>query len=316
MKTARDSGFEVASSQVLITNGDKQALLLAIATLVDDGDEVLVPTPYWVTYPEQVRLAGGTPVEVPTMPADGHRVTVDQLQAAFTPRTKALLFSSPSNPTGTTYSSNEMAAIGRWAALRGVWIVADEIYEHFVYVGKHVSMPVVAPEVRDRCLVTNGVSKTYAMTGWRVGWAIGPPEVVTRMAKLQSHQTGNVGNVAQVAALAAVSGPLDEVGAMRDSYERRRRLAHEVLSEIDGLTSSLPGGAFYIFLDASCTLGRAVGRRHVTSTVELCEVLLESTRVALVPGEAFGAPGGVRLSYALADDDLERGLARLHNALM
>ncbi len=315
-KTDRDSGLTVTPSQVLVTNGGKQALLAAFTTLVDDGDEVLVPAPYWVTYPEQIRLSGGTPVPLPTGADAGYRVTLDQLEAALTPRTKVLLFVSPSNPTGAVYPPEEVAAIGRWAAEHDLWVITDEIYEHLVYGdARHVSMPVVAPEVADRCLVTNGVAKTYAMTGWRVGWTLGPADVVTRMANLQSHQTGNVGNVSQMAALAAVSGPLDVVEEMRATYDRRRRTAHAALSAIPGVTCPLPEGAFYVFPDVSGVLGREVGGTRVATSVELCAVLLEQARVALVPGEAFGMPGSLRLSYALADDDLERGLARIADAL-
>jgi len=315
-KTRRDSGLEVAPSQVIVTNGGKHALLSIFATLVDDGDEVLVPAPYWVTYPEQIRLAGGLPVEVSTGAADGYRVTIEQLEAALTPRTKVLLFVSPSNPTGAVHPPEEVAAIGRWAAERDLWVVTDEIYEHLVYGdARHASMPVVAPEIRERCLVANGVAKTYAMTGWRVGWTIGPAEVVAQLANLQSHQTGNVANVSQMAALAAVSGPLDAVEEMRAAYDRRRRMAHEALSAIEGVTCPLPEGAFYVFPDVSGVLGREVGGRRVTSAVELCAALLDHARVALVPGEAFGTPGALRLSYALADNDLERGLARIGDAL-
>jgi aspartate aminotransferase len=315
-KTVRDSGLVVTPDQVVVGNGGKHVLFTIFATLLDPGDEVLLPAPYWVTYPEQIRLAGGVPVELPTGAADGFRVTVDQLEAARTPRTKALVFVSPSNPTGAVYPPEEVEAIGRWAAGHGIWVVTDEIYEHLVYGdARHVSMPVVVPELAERCIVANGVAKTYAMTGWRVGWSIGPVDVTKAMVRLQSHMTSNVSNVAQAAALAALEGGLDEVAEMRATYDRRRRLAAERLDAIDGIACPLPEGAFYAFPSVEGLLGREVGGRVVRSSLEVCEALLDSAKVALVPGEGFGAPGYVRLSYALADADLEEGIARIAKAL-
>jgi len=315
-KTARDSGLEVEASQVLVTNGGKHAIYNTFATLVDDGDEVILPAPYWTTYPESIAVAGGVPVVVDTDEASGFRVTVDQLEAACTPRTKALLFVSPSNPTGAVYPREEVEAIGRWAVDRGIWVVTDEIYEHLVYgSATHHSMPVVVPELADRCVVANGVAKTYAMTGWRVGWLIGPPDVVKAAANLQSHATSNVANVSQRAALAAVSGDLTAVAEMRATYDRRRRRIHEMLNDIPGVSCSEPEGAFYAFPSMKEVVGSDIRGRRPATTLELAEVILDEARVAIVPGEAFGAPGYARFSYALGDDDLVEGVTRIAKLL-
>jgi aspartate aminotransferase len=315
-KTKRDSGYEVAPSQVLITNGGKHAVYNAFATLLDPGDEVLLPAPYWTTYPEPIKLSGGVPVVLPTDETTGFRVTVDALDAACTERTKALVFVSPSNPTGAVYPPEEVEAIGRWAAERGIWVVTDEIYEHLVY-GEHrfSSMPTLVPELADRCLVLNGVAKTYAMTGWRVGWMIGPDDVVKAAANLQSHATSNVANVSQRAALAAVSGDLSAVAEMRAAFERRGRTMHQLLSGIEGVTVLEPQGAFYAFPNLSAHLGRDIRGQRPATTVELCGLLLEEAKVALVPGEAFEAPGYARLSFALGDDDLGEGCQRIADVL-
>jgi aspartate aminotransferase len=311
-KTLRDSGLHVAGSQVLVTNGGKQAVEEAFATLLDPGDEVLVPAPYWTTYPEVIGLAGGTVVEVPTTGDSGFKVSVDQLEAARTARTKILLFVSPSNPTGAVYSPEEVEAVGRWALDNGVWVVTDEIYEHLVYGdARFTSMPVVVPDLADTCVVVNGVAKTYAMTGWRVGWLIGPPDVVAAAANLQSHATSNVCNVAQRAALAAVSGDLSAVAEMRSTYDRRRRTIVSMLRDIPGVECAEPEGAFYAFPDMSGLLGRPIGGRSAASTLELAALVLEEAKVAFVPGEAFGAPGYARFSYALADAALEEGITRI-----
>ena len=311
-KTERDSGLAVDPSDVLITNGGKHAVYNAISAVVDDGDEVLLPTPFWTTYPEPIALSGGIAVPLLTTAASGFRVSVEQLEAARTPRTKALIFVSPSNPTGAVYPRSEIAEIGRWAAEHGIWVLTDEIYEHLTYGGaEHHSMPVVVPDLRDRCIVLNGVAKTYAMTGWRVGWMIGPSDAMTAARNLQSHCTSNVCNVAQAAALAAVSGPLDAVVEMRGHFDRRRRTMHALLSGIDGLVCPEPEGAFYAYPDASGLLGRDFGGVRPGTTLELADLLLERARVAVVPGEAFGASGGLRLSFALGDDDLGEGVGRM-----
>ncbi|HVF76260.1 MAG TPA: pyridoxal phosphate-dependent aminotransferase [Acidimicrobiales bacterium] len=311
-KTARDSGFAVEAAQVLVTNGGKQAIYNAFATLLDPGDEVIVPAPYWTTYPEAIALAGGVPVYVETDETTGFRATVDQLEAALTPRTKVLLFVSPSNPTGAVYPRDEIEAIGRWADERGIWVLTDEIYEHLVYGdAAHHSMPVVVPEIADRCVVVNGVAKTYAMTGWRVGWMIGPADVVKAAANLQSHATSNVGNVSQYAALAAVSGDLSAVAEMRATYDRRRQTIHAMLNDIPGVTCIEPEGAFYAFPSFKGLLGRDLGGRTPQTTLDVAEIVLDEVRVAVVPGEAFGAPGYARLSYALGDDDLVEGVTRI-----
>ncbi|HTW07561.1 MAG TPA: pyridoxal phosphate-dependent aminotransferase [Acidimicrobiales bacterium] len=312
-KTARDSGYAVKPAQVLVTNGGKQAIEEAFATLLDPGDEVLVPAPYWTTYPEAVRLAGGVPVEVPATAASGYKVSVDQLESALTGRTKVLLFVSPSNPTGAVYSETETQAVATWAEERGLWVLTDEIYEHLVYGGARAwSLPVLVPSLADRCVVVNGVAKTYAMTGWRVGWLIGPGDFVKAATNLQSHSTSNVCNVAQRAALAAVTGPLDDVARMRDVYDRRRRAIVAALSEMPGLVCPEPQGAFYAFPSFAGVLGRSGADRAMpTSSLELAELVLDQAKVAFVPGEAFGAPGCGRFSYALADDDLSEGMTRL-----
>ena len=311
-KTLRDSGLQVAPEQVLVTNGGKQALYNAFAALLDPGDEVLLPAPYWTTYPESIRLAGGIPVIVETSVATGYRTDVAALEAALTPATKALVFVSPSNPTGAVYRPEQVAEIGRWAADRGLWVITDEIYEHLVY-GDAVfsSMPVLVPEIADRCVIVNGVAKTYAMTGWRVGWMIGPLDVVKAATNLQSHATSNVANVSQVAALAAVSGDLSAVAEMRTAFDRRRRTLVAALNAIDGITCPEPEGAFYAFPSVEGLLGREIAGRVPRTSAELAELILEVAEVAVVPGEAFGAPGYLRLSYALGDADLAEGAARL-----
>jgi aspartate aminotransferase len=315
-KTARDSGLRVEASQVLVTNGGKHALFQAFATLLDPGDEVLLPAPYWVTYPEAIALAGGVAVVVPTGAASGFRADVEQLEAAATTRTKLLVFVSPSNPTGAVYPPEEVAAIGRWAAARGLWVLTDEIYEHLVYgEARFTSLPVAVPELSDRWVVVNGVAKTYAMTGWRVGWLLGPSDVVAAATNLQSHATSNVGNVAQAAALAAVSGDLLAAAEMRAAFDRRRRRMLELLRAIPGVTCVEPQGAFYAFPSLQGVLGRKLRGRRPTTTLELAELILEEAKVAIVPGEAFGAPGYARLSYALGDDDLVEGVTRIAKLL-
>jgi len=311
-KTERDSGLVIAPSQVLVTNGGKHAVYNAFQTLLDPGDEVILPAPYWTTYPEAVKLADGVPVDVLAPESAEFRVTVDQLEAARTPRTKAVVFVSPSNPTGAVYPRDEVEAIGLWAVEHGIWVLTDEIYEHLTY-GDHefTSMPVVVPDLADTCIVLNGVAKTYAMTGWRVGWMIGPPDVITAAVNLQSHQTSNVADVSQRAALAAVSGDLDAVIEMRTAFERRGRIMHDLLAAIPGVTCLEPQGAFYCFPSFEGVLGREIAGRTPRTTLELCEIILEEARVAIVPGEAFGAPGYARLSFALADDALVEGVERI-----
>jgi aspartate/methionine/tyrosine aminotransferase len=315
-KTARDSGYAVEASQVLVTNGGKQAIFNAFATLLDPGDEVIVPAPYWTTYPESIALAGGVPVYVDTDESTGFKATIEQLDAARTPRTKVLLFVSPSNPTGAVYSRAETEAIGRWAVQHGLWVLTDEIYEHLTY-GDNVftSMPAVTPELAERCVVVNGVAKTYAMTGWRVGWMIGPADVVKAATNLQSQSTSNVANVSQFAALAAVSGGLEAVAEMRVAFDRRRVLIHKLLNEVPGVSCVEPEGAFYAFPSFKAALGRTIRGRQPATTFELAEVILDEVRVAIVPGEAFGAPGYARLSYALGDADVEKGVRRIGDLL-
>ncbi len=315
-KTARDSGYQVRPAQVLVTNGGKQAVYQTFATLLDPGDEVLLPAPYWTTYPEVIRLAGGDPVDVFADETQGYLVTVDQLEAARTDQTKALLFCSPSNPTGAVYSPEQVRDIGRWATENGIWVVTDEIYEHLTYGDAQFSSIVVeVPELAETCVVVNGVAKTYAMTGWRVGWMIGPEDVVKAATNLQSHATSNVSNVSQRAALAAVSGDLSAVAAMRAAFDRRRTTIVSMLRDVNGFSCPEPQGAFYAFPSVQEALHRDIEGRTPASSAQLAEVILEQAEVAVVPGEAFGAPGYLRLSYALGDDDLAEGVSRIQKLL-
>jgi aspartate aminotransferase len=315
-KTARDSGLTVSASQVLVTNGGKHAVYEALATLLDPGDEVLLPTPYWTSYPESIALAGGVPVFVHTDEITGYLASIEQLEQHRTDRTKLLLFVSPSNPTGAVYPPEQVAEIGRWAAAHGVWVVTDEIYEHLVYGdATFASMPVVAPEIADQCVVVNGVAKTYAMTGWRVGWMIGPADVIKAATNLQSHLTSNVCNVAQAAALAAVSGDLSAVALMRTAFDRRRQVMTSMLNEVPGVVSPLPDGAFYCYPSVKGVLGKRIAGQQPTTSGQLAELLLDQADVAVVPGEAFGTDGYFRLSCALGDADLEEGISRLAKLL-
>lgn len=311
-KTLRDSGLRCEPNDVLVTNGGKHAVYNAFEALLNPGDEVLLPTPYWTTYPEPIALAGGVTVPVITEAARGFTASVEELEAARTDQTKALVFVSPSNPTGAVYTRAEIEAIGQWALEHNLWVITDEIYEHLVYGdNQHHSMPVVVPELRDKCIVLNGVAKTYAMTGWRVGWMIARPDVIKAAQNLQSHCTSNVANVSQVAALAAVSGPLDSVKQMREAFDRRRLAMYGLLSGIDGVICPEPQGAFYAYPDLSGVLGRNYGGVTPTTTMELATLMLEAIKVAIVPGEAFGVAGGARLSFALGDDDLVEGVGRI-----
>jgi aspartate aminotransferase len=316
VKTARDSGYQVEPSQVLVTNGGKQAVYQAFAALLDPGDEVIVPAPYWTTYPESIALAGGVMRPVMTDEDSGYLASVADLEAARTDRTKIVLVVSPSNPTGAVYPPDQIAAIGEWAADNGLWVITDEIYEHLVY-GDAVfsSVPVQAPRVADTCVVLNGVAKTYAMTGWRVGWMIGPKDIINGAANMQSHATSNVSNVAQAAALAAVSGDLSAVAAMRTAFDRRRLTMTRMLNEIPGVICPEPQGAFYCYPSVKGLLGKAIGGRRAQTSAELAGLVLEEAEVAVVPGEAFGTPGYFRLSCALGDAELEEGITRMAKLL-
>ncbi len=311
-KTARDSGYEIEPSQVLVTNGGKQAIYAAFAAMLDPGDEVIVPAPYWTTYPESIQLAGGVTVEVLADETQDYKVTPQQLEAARTDKTKVLLFVSPSNPTGAVYTADEIRAIGQWVEDNNLWVLTDEIYEHLVYDDIDTgSMPVLCPFLADNCVVVNGVAKTYAMTGWRVGWMIGPADLVKAATNLQSHATSNVANVAQRAAIAAVEGDLTAVEEMKAAFDRRRRTIVSMLNDIDGVVCPTPGGAFYAYPSVKGLLGRDYDGRRIDTTTDLAEYILEQAEVAVVPGEAFGSPGYLRLSYALGDDDLVEGVTRL-----
>ena len=314
VKTKRDSGFDCAASQVLVTNGGKHAVFTAFATLCDPGDEVLCPAPYWTTYPEAITLAGGTPVVVGTDESTGFKVSVEQLEEARTPKTKALLFVSPDNPSGAVYSPAEVEAIGRWAVDNQIWVLTDEIYEHLVYDdNEFASMPTVVPELTDHCIIVNGVAKTYAMTGWRVGWMIGPPDIMKAAVNFQSHSTSNVGNIAQSAALEAVSGDLSAVEMMRDAFSRRAVVMHRMLNEVSGVTCLKPEGAFYCYPNLTSLLGRPHGPKGTVAntTLELADVILGEAKVAFVPGEAFGTPGYARFSFAMDETDMIEGIRRI-----
>ena len=315
-KTARDSGYQVTPNQVLVTNGGKQAVYQTFAALLDEGDEAILPAPYWTTYPEAIALAGGVPVQVDADESTGYLASVEDLDAAVTPRTKLLVFVSPSNPTGAVYPPEQVKAIGEWAAAKGIWVVTDEIYEHLVYGDtKFSSIPVETPEIADRTVVLNGVAKTYAMTGWRVGWMIGPTDVIKAATNFQSHATSNVANVSQAAALAAVSGDLAAVDAMRMAFDRRRKTIVRMLNEIPGVVCPEPHGAFYAYPSVKGVLGQEIAGQRPQTSAELASLILDEAEVAVVPGEAFGTPGYFRLSYALSDADLEEGVTRIGKLL-
>lgn len=311
-KTKRDSNYEITADQVLVTNGGKQAVYQAFATIVEPGDEVLLPAPYWTTYPECIKLAGGTAVEVFADETQNYLVTIEQLEAARTPKTKALLFGSPSNPTGSVYSVEQVKAIGEWALKNNIWVIADEIYEHLLYDGATApSMPVVVPGLADTTIIINGVAKTYAMTGWRVGWMIGPKDVIKAATNLQSHLSSNVSNVSQRAAIAAVTGDLAAVHKMGEAFDRRRKLIVSLLNEIPGFSCPTPTGAFYVYPSVKGVLGKNIRGKTPTTSAELATIILEEVEVAAVPGEAFGPSGYLRFSYALSDEDIVEGIGRI-----
>lgn len=315
-KTLRDSNLTIDPAQVLVTNGGKQALYNTFATLLDPGDEVIVIAPYWTTYPEAIALAGGKTVVVMTDETSGYRATLSQLDTALTPKTKILLMVSPSNPTGSVYSPEQLKEIGDWAVKHDLWVVTDEIYEHLVYGdAKFASMPVLTPALADKCVIINGVAKTYAMTGWRVGWMIGPNDVIKAATNLQSHATSNVNNIAQAAALAAVAGDLSAVEEMKAAFDRRRKLIVAELNKVNGFNCPMPEGAFYAYPSVKDVIGRTVNGKKVNSSADLAGIILDEVEVAVVPGEAFGTPGYLRLSYALGDDDIAEGVARIQKLL-
>ncbi len=315
-KTLRDSNYEITADQVLVTNGGKQAVYQTFASIIDPGDEVILPAPYWTTYPECIKLAGGKAVEVFADESQNYLVTVAQLEAARTPKTKALLFCSPSNPTGAVYSEADVKEIGEWALEHGIWIVTDEIYEHLLYDGaKAPSLPVVVPAMRDQTIILNGVAKTYAMTGWRVGWMIGPKDVIKAATNLQSHLSSNVSNVSQRAAIAALSGSLDAVKEMGLAFDRRRKLIVKMLNEIPGVICPTPTGAFYAYPSVKGVLGKEIRGKRPQTSAELATLILEEVEVAAVPGEAFGPSGYLRFSYALSDEDIVEGITRVQKLL-
>jgi aspartate aminotransferase len=311
-KTKADSGTEITASQVVVTNGGKQAVYQAFAVLLDPGDEVILPSPYWTTYPEAIALAGGKAVEVFAGSDQNYMVTVEQLEAARTPKTKAMLLCSPSNPTGSVYSKEQIKAIGEWALANEIWIVSDEIYQNVIYDGKKAySITEVVPAMKDLTIMVNGVAKSYAMTGWRLGWMAGPLDAMKAAANLQSHLSSNVNNIAQRAAIAALTGPQAEVKAMVEAFDRRRHLAVAELAKINGWLAPMPEGAFYVYSDVRGLLGKSWGGKTINTSLELCDYILDAAEVALVPGEAFGPSGYVRMSYALGDAQITEGIQRL-----
>lgn len=315
-KTLRDSGVTIDSSQIIVTNGGKQAVYEAFATVLGEGDDVLLPAPYWTTYPEAIRLAGANPIEVFAGSDLEYKVTPEMLEEAYTPATKALIFVSPSNPTGAVYTAEETKAIGEWALSKGIFVISDEIYEHLTYDGvPFTSILKAVPELAENTIVLNGVAKTYAMTGWRVGWMYGPTDVIKAATNLQSHLSSNVNNIAQHAALTAVSGSLDAVDKMHDAFDRRRKAIVEGLNAIGGVVCPTPKGAFYVYPDVRGLLGKTIDGVTPQTSAELAELILEKAEVAVVPGEAFGPSGYLRLSYALGDDDLAEGIARIQKLL-
>ena len=315
-KTMRDSHYVITADQVLVTNGGKQAVYESFATIINPGDEVILPSPYWTTYPECVKLAGGITVDVFADESQNYLVTVEQLEAARTPRTKALLFCSPSNPTGSVYGVDQVKAIGEWALAHGIWVITDEIYEHLLYEGAQApSMPVLVPGLADQCIILNGVAKTYAMTGWRVGWMIGPKDVIKAATNLQSHLTSNVSNVSQRAAIAALNGDLSAVHRMGEAFNRRRTLIVKMLNEIPGVICPTPTGAFYVYPSVKGVLGKEIRGKRPQTSAELAALILDEVEVAAVPGEAFGPSGYLRFSYALGDDDIVEGITRVQKLL-
>ena len=315
-KTKRDSNYEISVDQVLVTNGGKQAVYQAFASIINPGDEVILPSPFWTTYPECIKLAGGKAVEVFADESQDYLVSIEQLEAARSENTKALLFCSPSNPTGSVYSVEQVKAIGQWAAKHGIWIISDEIYEHLLYDGASApSIPVIVPEMADKTIIINGVAKTYAMTGWRVGWMIGPKDVIKAATNLQSHLSSNVSNVAQRAAIAALDGDLSAVKNMGEAFDRRRKLIVKLLNQIPGISCPMPKGAFYVYPSVKGVLNKEINGRTPTTSAELATIILEEAEVAVVPGEAFGPSGYIRLSYATSDEDIIEGVTRIKKLL-
>lgn len=315
-KTKRDSNYEITSDQVLVTNGGKQAVYQAFASILDPGDEVILPSPYWTTYPECIKLAGGVSVEVFADDSQNYLVSVEQLEKVRTPKTKVLLFCSPSNPTGSVYSPEQVKAIGNWALANGLWVVTDEIYEHLLYDGATApSICVAVPALADRTIIINGVAKTYAMTGWRVGWMIGPKDVIKAATNLQSHLSSNVSNISQRAAITALTGDLSAVHKMGEAFDRRRKLIVKLLNEIPGVSCPNPTGAFYVYPSVKGVLGKEIRGKRPKTSAELATLILEEVEVAAVPGEAFGPSGYLRFSYALGDEDIIEGIGRVKKLL-
>ena len=315
-KTKRDSNYEITVDQVLVTNGGKQSVYQSFASILDPGDEVILPSPFWTTYPECIKLAGGVSVEVFADESQNYLVSVAQLEKALTPKTKVLLFCSPSNPTGSVYSPEQVKEIGQWALKNNLWVVTDEIYEHLLYDGATApSICVAVPELADRTIIINGVAKTYAMTGWRVGWMIGPKDVIKAATNLQSHLSSNVSNVSQRAAIAALNGDLSAVHKMGEAFDRRRKLIVKLLNEIPGVTCPTPTGAFYVYPSVKAVLGKEIRGKRPKTSAELATLILEEAEVAAVPGEAFGPSGYLRFSYALGDEDIIEGIARVKKLL-
>ena len=312
-KTTKDySGFEINSDNVIVSNGGKQSILTAFLSILDPGDEVIIPAPYWTTYPEAVKIAGGTPVFIETEKSNNFKVTVEQLEKSKSKNTKMLVWCSPSNPTGVVYSKEEAEEIYEWIFKNDLWILSDELYEHLVYEGETSPSPAIYDPELKNTIIVNGVSKSYSMTGWRVGWLIGNKSVIGLGKKIQSQATSNVSNVSQLAAEAALLNGLEVTNEMKIAFNRRRLFATEKIKSIPNLNVVDSTGAFYLFVDVShyCS-----GKNGLNTSEEFCDWLLENYFIAFVPGEVFGTPGFMRLSYALSDEDLDNGLSRLSEAI-
>ena len=313
---ARTYGLAVQPDEVIISNGAKHSIHNALAATVGPGDEVIIPTPYWVSYSDLVRMTGAKPVLVPTSLASGFKLSPAQLRAALTPASRLLMLNSPCNPTGTVYTRDELAALVDVALEANLTILSDEIYEQLTFgSAQPTCVATLRPELRQRTITISGLSKTYAMTGWRMGWTVGPAHVIKAMDNIQSQQTGCPSSIAQAALVAALTGPQDCVSAMRTEFAARCELACRLVARLPGVTFPRPEGAFYVFFDVSAHFGRNLASQPVTDSISFCKIALEAAHVNLVPGDAFGAPGFVRMSYACARDQIERGLASLSQLL-
>ena len=314
-KLKKDNGLDYKPAEVLVSVGAKHSIFNAVMALCEEGDEVLLPVPYWVSYPEMIRVAGGKPVEIKTGIETGFKVTAEQLEEAITPRTSLLILNSPSNPTGAIYTEEEMKRIAEVCLKHHVAVISDEIYEKLIYEGRHVSFASLSPEVKAITITVNGVSKSYSMTGWRIGYAAGPKDVIDAMGNLQSHSTSNPASISQKAALAGLIGPQEPLEKMRVEFEKRRNYMVRRLNEMPGFKCLLPPGAFYTYPDVSALIGRKLAGKVITDDSALADILLDEARIAVVPGRAFGSNGNLRFSYATSMEAIEEGMNRLAKVL-